>query len=183
MTRIAFWGMAAVLLACAPAVAQQAPEAPDASVANEATAPSAIMATETSEEAEAPSIAGTPGDPMVCKRGKAERHVNVVAPGAEGRVCEVHYAKPTEGVENRMLWYATSDKSFCDERASTLMARLTSAGWSCTNPDGTPVSIEAVAPAETAPEVVSAPGADAPADPEEPADAPDEPADEGDEPN
>ncbi len=107
---------AAVLLACAPTVAQETAveepaAAPEATVANEVSEPASTVTTEeTAAGAEAETAAATPGDPMVCKRGKAERHVNVVAPGANGRLCEVHYAKPTEGVENRVLWYATSDR-------------------------------------------------------------------------
>jgi hypothetical protein len=160
---------AALLLACAPTVAEETPEAPDATVAEEA----APAVEETAAESEAPAMAAA-GAPMVCKRGKTERHVNVVAPGSEGRVCEMHYAKPTEGVENRVLWYATSDKGFCEEKANALMASLISSGWSCTNPDGTPVSVEAAAPVEeAAPEAPAEPEApvepEAPAEPEEPA--------------
>lgn len=198
MKRIAYLGAAAVLLACAPALAQEAvtdetAATPEATVANEVTSPDASVAAEetvgtTDAEEAADAVASTPGDPVVCKRGKTERHVNVVSPGTEGRVCEMHYAKPTEGVPSRMIWYATSDKNFCDQKANSLMAKLTSSGWTCTNPDGTPVSVEASAPAEPAVEAVTAPEsapaeADHPAEPEEPADAPEgseEPSEEGD---
>lgn len=197
MTRMVYVGVAAtMLLACAPTVAQETAETPDASVANEAAEPTATMAAEETamDETQATSVAAM-GEPISCKRGETVRHVNVVSPGSEGRVCELHYAKPTEGMESRMLWYATADKNFCDEKANSLMAKLTAAGWSCTNPDGTPVTVEASVETETAPETVTAPEsaaqpmeADHPAEPEEPADAPEAPEapeepSEGDEPN
>lgn len=171
MKRTAYLGVAAaaLLLACAPSMAQEVP-------ANETT--EAPMATEDTAAAEATAAAAALGEPMVCKRGNTERHINIVAPGSEGRVCEMHYAKPTEGVESRMLWYATSDKSFCDQKANELMARLTSSGWSCANPDGTPVSIEAAAPAEAPEATEPEMPADSEAPAEEPADAP-----EGEQPN
>ncbi|MFP4003809.1 MAG: hypothetical protein ACLFV8_08545, partial [Alphaproteobacteria bacterium] len=165
MTKITYVGVAAaMLLACAPTVAQEtaeAPEAPDTSVANDVSGPDTTVAAEETaateaEDADADSSTA-PADPVVCKRGETVRHVNLVEPGAQGRLCEVHYAKPTEGVENRVLWYATSDKSFCDEKANNLMSKLSGAGFSCVNPDGTPVSIEASASAEEAAETKSAP--------------------------
>lgn len=168
MNRIVVTGLAALAVsAWMPAAAQTATEpAPEA--------------TETSAEPETPSTAeATAGmaGAAVCKRGQTERLINVVAPGAEGRVCELHYAKPTEGVEPYVLWYATSDKNFCDQRATSLMTTLSNAGWACTAADGTPFTAtdatEEAAP-DAEPAVMEAPAEEAPESPEPPADAPDD---------
>lgn len=179
MNRIVVTGLAALaVLAWMPAAAETVTEpAPDTPAAPETA--EAPAAPETAEAPEASSMAeATAGmaGAAVCKRGETQRLINVVAPGAEGRVCEMHYAKPTEGVEPFVMWYATSDANFCNEKATALMTMLSDAGWACTAADGTPFTATA-ATEETAPAaepaVIEAPAEEAPESPEPPADAPD----------
>lgn len=180
MNRIVVTGLAVLaVMAWMPAAAETVTEsAPETSATPETSAASETVeapdASETPSSAEA--TAGMAGA-AVCKRGQSERLINVVTPGAEGRVCELHYAKPSEGIEPHVLWYATSDANFCNERATSLMTTLSNAGWACTAADGTPFTATATTDEEvpaTEPAVIEAPAEEAPESPEPPADAPDD---------
>lgn len=76
------------------------------------------------------TVSASAGD-YVCKNGSTERTIQVVKPTDGQYVCEVIYAKPSEGVPGKMLWHARNDENFCHEKADALASRLSSAGWAC----------------------------------------------------
>ncbi|MEM7041552.1 MAG: hypothetical protein AAF543_01950 [Pseudomonadota bacterium] len=93
---------------------------------------------------------------FTCTSGDLVRRVIIeVGDLATGLPCEVVYWKDKEapGVR-RVLWNARSDAAFCDGKASGLVDKLATAGWSC-DASGEPVQANAGAaasqPAATAP--------------------------------
>jgi hypothetical protein len=67
-----------------------------------------------------------------CSHGNDVREVHVERPTSSPVPCNVVYKKQTEGVEDQILWNATSDDSYCDEKAQGFVAKLESWGWVCT---------------------------------------------------
>ena len=96
-----------------------------------------------------------------CSSGDLVRRVIVeVGDLATGLPCEVVYWKDKEapGVR-RVLWTARSDAAFCDGKASGLVDKLATAGWSC-DAGGEPVQA-AAQPATPAPASTTVPTVDA----------------------
>ena len=71
-------------------------------------------------------------DSWSCSHGNNVREVHVVQTTSSPAPCEVVYKKLTEGFEDQTLWSATSDDSYCDEKAQGLVTKLESWGWVCT---------------------------------------------------
>lgn len=69
----------------------------------------------------------------VCNQGELERHVKVVYPTEGDRVCEVRYAKPTEGGDETAQWWAETPDNidYCARQAADFIERLTNLGWTC----------------------------------------------------
>ena len=86
-----------------------------------------------------------------CSHGNDVREVHVERPTSSPVPCNVVYKKQTEGVEDQILWNATSDDSYCDEKAQGFVAKLESWGWVCTETisDDTGMSMETAETAET----------------------------------
>jgi hypothetical protein len=128
-----------------------------------------------------PGLALAQGTETQCTHGDMMRRVVIMAEPGLGVPCEVHYFKDTEAPgEDQVLWSASQQVGYCEEKAAAFVAKLEGWGWDCSGaapetpaPPAEPA--EATAPAE-APEV-PAEAADAPAPeaPVEPAEMP-EPA-------
>jgi hypothetical protein len=67
-----------------------------------------------------------------CSHNNNVREVQIERTTAEAVPCNVVYKKPTEGVEDQILWDAENDDSYCDEKAEEFVAKLESWGWVCT---------------------------------------------------
>ena len=70
-------------------------------------------------------------DSWSCSRGNDVREIHIELTTSSPVPCHVVYKKQTEGVEDRVLWSANNDDSFCDEKAQGLVAKLESFGWVC----------------------------------------------------
>jgi hypothetical protein len=67
-----------------------------------------------------------------CSSGNDVREIHIERTGSAPVPCSVIYRKQTEGIEDQVLWSANHDESFCDEKATALVAELDSSGWVCT---------------------------------------------------
>ncbi len=103
-----------------------------------------------------PGLAMAQGAETQCTYGDMVRRIVIMTEPGVSVPCEVHYFKDTEAPgEDQVLWSATEQAGYCEEKAAGLVAKLEGTGWDCGV--GAPS-----APAEP-PE---------PAEPAEPADAP-----------
>ncbi len=71
-------------------------------------------------------------DAWSCSHGNDVREVSIERSTPSPVPCHVIYKKPTEGIEDQVLWAANHDDSYCDVKANGLIATLESAGWVCT---------------------------------------------------
>lgn len=71
-------------------------------------------------------------DSWSCSRGNDVREVHIELTTSSPVPCHVVYKKQTEGFDDRVLWSANNDDSFCDEKAQALVAKLESSQWVCT---------------------------------------------------
>lgn len=67
-----------------------------------------------------------------CEHGNNVReiHIQTESP-ASAAPCSVVYKKVTEGAEDQVLWTATNDASFCEEKAKAFVAKQVAWGWTC----------------------------------------------------
>ena len=108
-----------------------------------------------------PVLALAQGAETACTYGDMVRRVVVMTEPGVSVPCEVHYFKDTEAPgEDQVLWSATQQAGYCEEKAAGLVAQLEGWGWDC---------------AMTEPAAPAAPAA--PAEPAEPAEAPEPPSD------
>jgi hypothetical protein len=90
-----------------------------------------------------------------CKYGDMVRRIVIMTEPGVSVPCEVHYFKDTEAPgEDEVLWRASRQAGYCEEKAAGLVVMLEETGWDCT-------PTEPAAPPRGA----------------EPAEAPEEPAD------
>ena len=75
---------------------------------------------------------GVYADSWSCSRGNDVREVHIELTTPSPVPCHVVYKKQTEGVEDKILWSASSDDNYCEEKAQGLIAKLESFGWVCT---------------------------------------------------
>lgn len=69
-----------------------------------------------------------------CKRGGFAREIEVIYNPQEDVACEVKYRKKDLHPKRKhTLWQAHYDASFCQEKATELIARLESWQWVCAN--------------------------------------------------
>lgn len=74
-------------------------------------------------------VVSSNGFSTTCKMGSVERKVEIVTTDATKKVpCEVKYTKDGE---EKVLWNATTDASYCETKASEFVAKLSSLGWQC----------------------------------------------------
>ena len=101
-----------------------------------------------------------------CTNGDLVRRVVIMSEPGVSVPCEVHYYKDTEAPgDSQVLWSASSQDGYCEERASEFIAKLEGWGWSC----GAGEAPAAPPAAEEPPEPAEAPQA-----PEEPVDMTDD---------
>jgi len=74
---------------------------------------------------------GAYADSWSCSHDNLVREVHIVRTTSEPVPCQVVYKKPTEGVENQVLWNADNDDSYCEEKAKEFVTKLESWGWVC----------------------------------------------------
>ena len=108
-----------------------------------------------------PAVALAQAAETQCTNGDMVRRIVIMTEPGVSVPCEVHYFKDTEAPgEGRVLWRASQQAGYCEEKAAGLVAMLEGSGWDCGPTDpATPA-----APTE-------------PARPAEPDEAPEEPAD------
>jgi len=70
-------------------------------------------------------------DSWSCSHGNDVREIHIERTTSESVPCDVVYKKQTEGVEDQILWSASNDDSYCEEKAQGLVAKLESFGWVC----------------------------------------------------
>jgi hypothetical protein len=68
----------------------------------------------------------------VCEYADLKRYVDIDYPNSPSSIpCSVIYRKPTENVDDRILWRAQNDEGYCENRARALVEKLESLGWRC----------------------------------------------------
>ena len=69
---------------------------------------------------------------VTCTLASLERTVELryETPG-DAVPCEVRYAKPTEGIDEQVLWRAEREAGYCEARFGEFVDKLTGFGWSC----------------------------------------------------
>jgi hypothetical protein len=114
-----------------------------------------------------PGLALAQGAETQCTYGDMVRRVVIMTEPGVSVPCEVHYFKDTEAPgEDQVLWSASQQAGYCEEKAAGLVAKLEEWGWDCGATDpATPA-----APAAPAVPAESAEPAEAPEAPEAPAD-------------
>lgn len=70
-------------------------------------------------------------DSWSCSNGNLVREVHIEQPSSAPVPCSVVYKKPSEGIDDQVLWNAQKDASYCDEKASGFIVKLESWGWVC----------------------------------------------------
>jgi hypothetical protein len=104
-----------------------------------------------------PGLALAQGVETACTYGDMVRRVVVMTEPGVSVPCEVHYFKDTEAPGDvEVLWSATQQAGYCEEKAAGLVAKLEGSGWDCgpNTPPASPEPDEPVEPAE-APEAPS----------------------------
>jgi len=69
---------------------------------------------------------------VTCTMASLERTVELryETPG-DAVPCEVRYAKPTEGIDEQVLWRAEREAGYCEARFGEFLDKLRGFGWSC----------------------------------------------------
>lgn len=123
----------------------------------------------------APSLANAQDSAAYqCSYGDLVRRVEIVTEPGVSVPCEVHYYKDTEAPgERQVLWSASSDAAYCEQKTSEFIGKLLGWGWKCGQVDSsisTPETPDEDPAAE--PETLPAPDTDflEPADEAEPGD-------------
>lgn len=68
----------------------------------------------------------------ICEYDTLVREITVASETGASAPCEVVYNKASEGLGSEVLWTATTDGAYCDEKADGLAEKLQGFGWSCT---------------------------------------------------
>ena len=109
-----------------------------------------------------PGLALADGSSTQCTYGDMVRRVVIMSEPGVSVPCEVHYFKDTEAPgEDQVLWSASQQSGYCEEKAAGLVASLEGWGWTCGDAAAeTAEPADAEAPAEDTTEDL------APAEPE-----------------
>lgn len=111
-----------------------------------------------------PGLTLAQGAETQCTYGDMVRRVVIMTEPGVSVPCEVHYFKDTEAPgEDQVLWSASQQAGYCEEKAAGLVAKLEGWGWAC-GPTDPAAPAAPAAPAE-------------PAESAEPAEAPEAPSD------
>jgi hypothetical protein len=72
-----------------------------------------------------------------CKNGSNVReiHIQTESPSSPVPCCVVN-KKTTEGAADQTLWTAANDAGYCEEKATALVEKLGSLGWTCEEAKG-----------------------------------------------
>jgi hypothetical protein len=74
-----------------------------------------------------------------CTNGEMVRRVEIYTEPGRTVPCEVHYFKDTEvPAEPEVLWSAQADAEYCQEKATSFVAKLEEWGWTCQSPQVEP---------------------------------------------
>ncbi len=74
---------------------------------------------------------GTFANSWSCRHDNNVREIHIETPTSAAVPCSVVYRKLTEGVEDRVLWTAENDASYCQEKAQGLVDKQAGWGWTC----------------------------------------------------
>ena len=114
-----------------------------------------------------PGLALAQGAETQCTYGDMVRRVVIMTEPGVSVPCEVHSFKDTEAPgEDQVLWSASQQAGYCEEKAAGLVARLAGWGWDC----GATDPAAPAAPAEPAESSEPAEAPEAPEAPQAPAD-------------
>jgi hypothetical protein len=114
-----------------------------------------------------PGLALAQGAETQCTYGDMVRRVVIMTEPGVSVPCEVHYFKDTEAPgEDQVLWSASQQTGYCEEKAAGLVAKLEGWGWDC----GATDPAAPAAPAARAEPAESAEPAEAPETPDMPSD-------------
>jgi hypothetical protein len=100
-----------------------------------------------------PGFAFAQGAETACTYGDMVRRVVIMSEPGASVPCEVHYFKDSEAPgEDQVLWSASSQAGYCEEKAAEMVARLEGWGWDCgaAAPSAAAEPAEASEPAEAA---------------------------------
>jgi hypothetical protein len=75
---------------------------------------------------------GVYADSWSCEHNNLIREVKVERDTTEPAPCSVVYNKETEGLGSQVLWNASNDGAYCEEKARGLVEKLQGWGWECT---------------------------------------------------
>ncbi len=117
-----------------------------------------------------PGFALAQGAETQCTYGDMVRRIVIMTEPGVSVPCEVHYFKDTEAPgEDRVLWSASQQAGYCEEKAAGLVAKLEGWGWDCgpTEPATSAAPAEPAEPAEAPEAPADTTGDLAPADPDE----------------
>ena len=79
-----------------------------------------------------PGIALAQGAETQCTSGDMVRRVVIMSEPGVSVPCEVHYYRDTEAPgEDQVLWSASSQEGYCEEKAAGLVSKLEGWGWDC----------------------------------------------------
>ena len=79
-----------------------------------------------------PGLALAQGAETQCTYGDMVRRVVIMTEPGVSVPCEVHYFKDTEAPgEDQVLWSASQQAGYCEEKAAGLVAKLEGWGWDC----------------------------------------------------
>lgn len=68
----------------------------------------------------------------LCENTNLKRYVDISYPNSSSyKSCSVIYRKPTEDVDDRILWQAQNNEGYCENKAKAFVEKLESWGWRC----------------------------------------------------
>lgn len=68
---------------------------------------------------------------FTCSNSSVTRTLKIQYPNGTALPCRVVYDKSQEGSEVQILWQATTEEGYCEDKAETFVTKLTSWGWNC----------------------------------------------------
>ena len=81
-----------------------------------------------------PGLTLADGSSTQCTFGDMVRRVVIMTEPGVSVPCEVHYFKDTEAPgEDQVLWSASQQAGYCEEKAAGLVEKLEGMGWNCGN--------------------------------------------------
>lgn len=68
---------------------------------------------------------------FTCSNPSVTRTLKIQYPNGTALPCRVVYDKSQEGSEVQILWQATTEEGYCEDKAETFVNKLTNWGWAC----------------------------------------------------